>query len=66
MHLRALLSKSDELLSQLPPTSHNEVSSCVLCFVLYTPQDDHHYNGFLMKIVYCTSLYQFVSINKTC
>jgi len=29
MHLRALLAKSDELLPQLPPTSHNEVSILV-------------------------------------
>lgn len=27
MHLRALLAKSDELLSQLPPSSHNDVST---------------------------------------
>ena len=30
MHLRALLAKSDELLSQLPPESHNDVST-LLC-----------------------------------
>ena len=34
MHLRALLAKIDELLLQLPPESHNDVST-LLC--LYAP-----------------------------
>ena len=35
MHLRALLAKSDELLSQLPPSSHNDVSN-THCFLPYS------------------------------